>query len=141
MAIQPFVPGNMLEEKLVAAQQGEIDGESFLNSLLESQLFMPIEEEGQQIAGFQRSTTAQPLLLEDAESGQSAIALFTSPERALPVTQGRPGYGGGLMVDLAWIVEKLGGVHPVTINPGWEVGFELDAEVLSAMLGTRREGN
>ena len=44
---------------------------------MDAHLFMPVEDERDQIKGFQRSTRAQPLVVEDEDGGQVLI-LFTS---------------------------------------------------------------
>ena len=126
---EPFEPRNELEEQLLAAQEGRIPGEQFLAALMEAQIFMPVRDNKHGIANLQDSSTATPLTVE-AEGGQQVMVLFTAPERAGDFLQQFPGFGGGLLVEFKWVLEKMGGIYPVSINPNWEVGIDLDGEIL-----------
>ena len=119
-----FIPRNELEEKLLAAMEGRLDGEQFVHELLESQVYMPVRDR-HGIGGLQDSQHAVPLEV-PSESGENAIAVFTSPERAKPVVQGMAEYGGGLLVEFKWILAKLGGGYGIVLNPGWEDGIEME---------------
>ncbi|GAB6043133.1 SseB family protein [Endothiovibrio diazotrophicus] len=123
-----FEPRNALEETLLAAQEGRVPGEQFLQELMAAQLFMPVRDK-HNIGGFQDSATATPLTI-DNDEGQPVMVLFTSPERAGDFLGQFPGYGGGLLVEFKWVLEKMGGLYPVSINPNWEVGIDLDGEIL-----------
>jgi hypothetical protein len=127
-----FEPRNDLERQLVRAQSGEIPPEIFMEELLQSQLFMPIHEK-HQIAGFQSSSSAHPLLLA-GDDGMQAIALFTSPDRAKGFVKDYPGFEGGLLADLKWIVDKTGGGYGLVLNPGWPVGLEMAPEEIQQWL-------
>ena len=81
-----FIPHNDLEEQLVAVHKGILDAETFVTELLDQQLFMPVRDEKDAIQGFQRSTQAEPLVIED-EEGERVLVLFTSPERAKPIVE------------------------------------------------------
>lgn len=121
---EAFEPRNELESKLLAAQEGELDADTFMVELLGAQLFMPVYDE-KRIANFQRSTRAQPLAL-DGDGGSKTLVLFTSPDRARPFVQDHPGYEGGILTDLHWIFEHMGTGFGITLNPGWEVGLDLE---------------
>lgn len=122
-----FIPGNELEKSLLKVQNGEISGEQFLKELLDMELFMPVLEK-HEIAGFSQSKNATPLTIED-ENGQQVVVLFSSPERAKEF----PGYDGGLLTEFKWIIEKIGGSIGIILNPGMDVGFELEAEMLDQL--------
>jgi len=122
-----FIPQNALERDLIAAMNGEIAPDLFLQGLLKSQLFMPVKDAGHA----ERDDLATPLVLEDGEGGQ-ALAMFTSPERAKGFLSAYPDFEGGLLVDIPWALGRMGGGYGVVINPGWETGLELDAETLGA---------
>lgn len=124
-----FTPQNDLERQLIAAQEGGIPPESFIATLVGSEVFMPIYEK-HQIGGLQTQQAAQPLKL-NAEDGSEVLVLFTSPERAKTFVRDYPGYGGGLVVDFSWILEKLGIGFGISLNPGLPVGIELEAEDLA----------
>ena len=130
---QTFTPMNEIEKQLVAAQEGRIDGETFMAELLKSELFMPILEEQSQVENLQTSHTAHPLTLEDEENNQ-VVVLFTSPERGKAFLQEHPGYQGGLLAEFTWILEKLGGGLGLTINPGWDNGFDMSPEMLQQLI-------
>jgi hypothetical protein len=127
-----FNPENELEISLLKAQNGEISGEQFLKDMLDMELFMPVYEK-HEIAGFQATDKAKPLTIED-EDGQNVIVLFTSPDRAKEFVKQFPGYGGGLLAEFKWIIEKIGGGVGVILNPGMDVGLELEAEMLNQLV-------
>ncbi|MDD5330300.1 MAG: SseB family protein [Sulfuricella sp.] len=131
MTSEAFVPKNELEKKLLAAWDGEMLGEEFMRELLVSEVFMPIEND-EVIQGLQRSSSAKPLVLQ-TEEGESLLVVFTSPERAKPFLQDFPGYGGGLLTEFKWILEKMGAGRGVALNPGCEVGFDMEPEMLSQL--------
>src|SRR3989304_9280813 len=64
---------NDIEEKLLAAQEGRLDTEQFMEALLSAQLFMPVHD-GNTVLNIQRSTRAQPLTLE-GEGGVKQLVL------------------------------------------------------------------
>ncbi len=126
-----FKAENELEKKLIDAQSGLIEGETFLKEMLDMQVFMPIMDK-HSIAGFQESKQAMPLSFKD-EEGVEMVVLFTSPERAKEFVKDYPGYEGGLLEDFKWIIEKIGGGYGVILNPGFDVGLELEADMLENM--------
>ena len=128
-----FTAHNDLEEKLVAAQEGRLDSDVFMQQLLDQQLFMPVQDEASEIQGFQLSTEAKPLSIE-AEDGIQVLVLFTSPERAKPFLQDFPDYGGGLLSDFSWILERIGSGVGIAINPGIEFGIDLEPDMVMQMI-------
>ena len=131
---QDFEPANDLERCLLDAQEGRVEPQQFIDTLMGSDVFMPIYE-GQQIGGFAASSQAQPLTLKDEESGEEILVLFTSPERAKAFVRDYPGYGGGLVAEFTWVLEKLGVGFGITLNPGEAVGIELGAQALQQLTG------
>lgn len=131
-----FMPQNDLERQLMAAQEGEIPPESFMVTLVGSEVFMPIYEK-HQIAGLQTQQGAQPLKLQ-GEDGGDVLVLFTSPERAKGFVGDYPGYGGGLVVDFTWILEKLGIGFGISLNPGLPVGIDFEAQDVAQIAGLTR---
>ncbi|MBT9569220.1 MAG: SseB family protein [Thiobacillus sp.] len=128
-----FIPHNALEEQLAAVHAGTLDPETFVLRLLDQQLFMPVRDEKNAIQGFQRSTQAEPLIIED-EDGNRVLAVFTSPERAKPFVEHYPEYGGGILTELSWLLRRIGGGVPIALNPGWEVGMDFDADMTAQLL-------
>lgn len=131
-----FTPQNDLERRLIAAQEGGIPPESFIETLVGSEVFMPIYER-HQIGGLQTQQAAQPLKL-SSEDGSEVLVLFTSPERAKGFVRDYPGYGGGLVVDFTWILDKLGIGYGISLNPGLSVGIELEAQDLAQIAAMAR---
>lgn len=131
MASEAFMPKNELEKKLLAAWEGSMSGDEFMQELLVSEVFLPIEDD-EVMPGVQRSSRAQPLVLE-AEGGARVLAVFTSPDRAKPFLKDFPRYGGGLLTEFKWVLEKMGAGHGVALNPGCEVGFDMEPEMLSQL--------
>ena len=126
-----FHPHNELERQLIAAQEGRIPPEAFLEVLMGSEVFMPIYER-HQIGGLQVNTEAQPLKLQD-EDGREVLVLFTSPERAKAFVRDFPGYGGGLVAEFTWILVKLGVGFGITLNPDQPYGMDFEAQDLAQL--------
>ena len=78
---EDFEPRNELEKSLLSAQNEEISSDDLLNILMNSQVFMPVQDEKPSLLNIQRSARAQPLVL-NAEDGTPILVLFSSPERA-----------------------------------------------------------
>lgn len=134
MTPQPIEPKNELERKLVAAMNGELSGEDFMQELLVEQVFIPIRDDKDDgIAGFQRTTKATPLVVCD-EDGQNILVLFTSPERAKDFLAETPGYSGGLLAEFEWIVERMEPGFAIVVNPGDEFGIDIAPEDVTVML-------
>jgi hypothetical protein len=128
-----FIPHNTLEEQLAAVHAGTLDPETFVMQLIDQQLFMPVRDEKNPIQGFQRSTQADPLIIED-EDGERVLALFTSPERAKPFVEHYPDFSGGLLTEFSWLLRRIGGGVPIALNPGWDIGMDFDAEMIAQLL-------
>lgn len=131
MTNEVFEPKNELEKKLLAAWEGSLSGDEFMHELMGSEVFMPIEDD-RVVEGIQLSTRARPLVL-DAEDGSKVLVLFTSPERAKSFLKDFPGYSGGLLAEFKWVLERVGSGHGVSLNPGYEVGFDMEAEMLEQL--------
>lgn len=130
---EAFKPHNDLETRLVSLQEGRLDGNAFMQTLLDEQLFMPVEDEQNDIEGFQASSKAKPLTLE-TEDGQTVLILFTSPERAKPFVANVPGYNGGLLAEVSWILQRVGSGIGIAINPGHDVGLDLDEDMVAQLI-------
>lgn len=134
-----FTPQNDLERQLLAAQEGRIPPEDFIATLVGSEVFMPIYEK-HQIGGFATDNKAKPLKLQ-GEDGSDVLVLFTNPERAKGFVSNYPGYGGGLVVDFTWILEKLGIGFGITLNPDQEVGIDFQAHDLAQIAAMGDKAN
>lgn len=129
-----FQPKNELEQHLLAAQEGQMDSETFMAHLMTAQVFMPVKDK-YQIANFQGSDRAVPLSV-TTEDGTEVLILFTSPERAKEFLKDFPGYEGGILTDLNWILEKMGVGYGISINPDWDVGIDLEPGMIEQLRGT-----
>ena len=134
MQAQDSEAKNELEQKLLAAINGELPGEDFMNELLTQQIFIPIRDDRDSgIPGFQLTNKATPLVVRD-EEGRNTLVLFTSPERAKEFLVDVPGYSGGLLADFAWIVERMEPGFAIAVNPGLELGMDIEPEDVTQML-------
>ncbi|MGQ9685522.1 MAG: SseB family protein [Thiobacillaceae bacterium] len=125
-------PRNELEKLLAQMHAGELEPENFAKRLLDLQVFMPVKDEKHVIKGFQVSTRAEPLILED-EEGTRVLILFSAPERAKTLTAEMPGYSGGILTEFAWVLRRMGEDVAISINPGDELGFDFDTDMVAMM--------
>lgn len=134
MAKQTIEAKNELEKKLLAAISGNLPGEDFMNELLTQQIFIPIKDDKDSgIPGLQLTNKATPLVIRD-EGDRNILVLFTSPERAKEFLVDVPGYSGGLLADFSWIVERMEPGFAIAVNPGLELGMDIDPEDVTQML-------
>jgi hypothetical protein len=101
-----FEARNELEEKLLAAQEGQLSSDDFMGYLLDTQVFMPVKD-SIGIEGFTSSDKAIPLTLK-TEDNIEVLILFTSPDRAKEFVHEFPGYEGGLLAEFSWVLERNG---------------------------------
>ena len=123
-----FLARNELEEKLLAAQEGLLPGDEFLQYLIATQVFMPVKDPNG-IAGVTASDKALPLTLK-TEDGAEILVLFTSPERAKGFLEDYPGFDGGLLAEFHRVLERTGSGIGISINPDWPVGMDLEPEMV-----------
>ena len=126
-----FEARNELEQKLMAAQEGSLAEDEFMDYLLETQVFMPVRD-SIGITGFTGSNKAIPLTL-NTEDAVEVLVLFTSPERAKRFVQDYPGYEGGLLVEFKWVLERTGSGVGISINPNWPVGMDMEPEMVQRL--------
>lgn len=122
-------PKNDLERQMEALHAGQMAPESFFQSLLGQQVFIPVRDEDHGIANFQASQKAVPLSLE-AEDGTQVLILFTSPERAKEFLSQFPGFTGGILESFRWVLQKMGGGYGVSINPDSDQGVDLEPDAV-----------
>lgn len=125
-------PRNELEKLLAQMHAGELEPENFAKRLLDLQVFMPVKDDKHVIKGFQASTKAEPLILED-EEGTRVLILFSAPERAKTLTAEVSGYSGGILTEFAWVLRRMGEDVAISINPGDELGFDFDCDMVAMM--------
>ena len=127
-------PRNDVERLLNDLNEGRLEPEDFAKQLLDQQVFMPVQDEKHQIAGFQLSTKAQPLVIED-EEGNRVLVTFSTPELAKVLKEDFPNYSGGLLTEVSWIVRRMGAGMGLSINPGMEPGFDFDPDMVAMLVG------
>ncbi|MDO8596282.1 MAG: SseB family protein [Sulfuricaulis sp.] len=128
-------PRNELEKQLLAAQEGRITSDDLLKILMNSQVFMPVQDEKAPVLNIQRSNRAQPLVL-SAEDGTPVLVLFSSPERAKPFIEDLPGFQGGILEPFTWVLENMGSNYGIALNPGSELGFDMEPETVADLAGS-----
>lgn len=128
----PFEPRNDVERLLAEMLAGTVEPEDFAQRLMDMQVFMPVKDEKHQIAGFQRSTQAEPLVLED-DDGNRALIVFTGPDRAKDFLAEFPDYGGGLLAEFAWILRRMSADIGIALNPGLDAGFDFDPGMVAML--------
>ena len=124
---------NELEKQLHAAQVGDSPSDVFMKQLIASQVFMPVIDDPT-VGGIQRSTHAQPLVVQD-DSGINALVLFTSPDRAKSFLEANyPDFKGGLLTEFTWVLEKMDTGFGIMINPGDELGIDIEPELVQQLV-------
>jgi len=126
-----FEARNELEEKLLAAQNGQLSSDEFMEYLMENQVFMPVKD-SIGIEGFTSSDKAVPLTLK-TEDGLDVLILFTSPDRSKEFVQDFPGYDGGLLAEFKWVLERTGSGIGISINPNWSVGMDFEPGMIEQL--------
>jgi len=128
-------PRNALEEQLLAAQEGRIDSDALLKTLMTAQVFLPVQDEKAPVLNIQRSTRASPLVL-SGEDDTPVLVLFSSPERARPFLEDFPGFSGGILESFTWVLENLGSGYAIALNPGSELGFDMEPQTVADLVGS-----
>ncbi len=130
---------NELEQKLLAAMNGELSSDDFMHALMTQQIFIPIKDDRDSgIIGFQHTTKATPLVIQD-EEGINILVLFTSPERAKHFLADTPGYSGGLLENFSWIVERMEPGFAIAVNPGIDLGIDIEPDNVTEMVALLSE--
>lgn len=128
-----FEPRNDIERLLAEVLAGTVEPDDFAQRLMDMQVFMPVKDEKHQIAGFQLSTKADPLVLED-DDGNRALIVFTGPDRAKDFLADFPGYSGGLLTEFSWILRRMSADIGIALNPGLDAGFDFDPAMVAMLV-------
>jgi SseB protein N-terminal domain len=127
-------PRSDIERLLLEMQDGGLAPELFAKQLLDQQVFMPVKDDKHAIKGFQTSTQATPLVLED-EEGTQVLILFSTPERAKGFLAEFPDYHGGVLTEFSWVLRRMAEGLGISLNPGDDLGYDFDTDMV-AMLAT-----
>jgi len=131
---ESFEAKNDLEQKLLAAMNGELSSDDFMRELMAGQVFMPVKDDADSgIKGFQRTTRATPLVVHDGD-GNNILVVFTSPERAKGFLADYPDFTGGLLTEFTWVLERMEPGFSIAVNPGLEAGIDVEPEIITQML-------
>ena len=114
-----------LESSLSAARDGEKSIAEFLEELFQSQIVVLLDKEIGENGHWNPS--AVPLILSDP-AGISMLAIFTSLDRAAPWVTQYPSHPHALLVDFSWVVKGIRNDVGIAINPGYELGAEINPE-------------
>lgn len=128
----PTASRTPIDELLATMHAGELEPDDFAKRLLDQSVFMPVRDEKHRIAGFQASTKAEPLVVED-EDGNRVLILFAAPERAKAFVTAYPDYGGGLVTEFAWVLRRMGAGIGIALNPGEDLGMDFDPEMVAML--------
>lgn len=115
-------PRNELEKQLLAAQEDRISSDDLLKILMDSQVFMPVQDE-------------KPLVLA-AEDETPVLVLFSSPERAKSFIKDFPGFEGSILEPFTWVLENMGSGYGIALNPGSELGVDMEPETVADLAGS-----
>lgn len=131
---------NPLEALLLEFHAGKLEPEDFARRLLAEQVFLPVRDDKRNIGGLQSSTLADPLVV-SVEAGERVLVLFSDPARARDFLAHFPGYGGGILIEFAWVLRRMGAGLSISINPDQEPGFDLDPEMVAMLAALLPEEN
>jgi len=119
-----FIPSNELEKHLVQAQKGELEMDQLIHQLFTNQVVILLDEAPETDVW---DDSLAPLILGNP-AGDRALAVFSSPDRAIPVSQQTQTFEHALLVDFASILNGVPSDAGLVINPAWSVGFEIPAQ-------------
>jgi hypothetical protein len=117
-----FHPSNELERALVQAQARTMSVDDFFARLLASQAVLLLDKEVPE-SGWDNGIS--PLVLVSPRGG-NVLAIFTSVERATPMSQNSNTHKYALLVDFRWILKGVTPGLGIAVNPGWGVGLEIE---------------
>ena len=126
-------PQNALERAILSFHRGEVDAEAFAHSLPPMEVFVPVKGDQSPVGELQFSTRLEPLILSD-EEGVQVLILFTSPERSVGFLRNFSGFRGGMTTALEWMLRRVGEDVGIAINPGHDLGLDLDPEMIRALV-------
>lgn len=118
-----FHPSNELERALVQAQARTMSVDDFFARLLGSQVAILLDKEVPE-SGWNNGIS--PLVLVSPRAGNNVLAVFTSVDRATPMSQNSNTHKYALLVDFRWVLKGTTPGLGIVVNPGWPVGVEIE---------------
>ena len=117
-----FSPLNDLEHAFRSVRAGEARLAAFMDTLLQAQVFVLLDQDPGPEGNWHE--TASPLVLNNHQ-GVPVLAIFTAPERAIPMAGQFPAFAYGLLIDFAWLLQRITAGAGLVINPGTLIGMEM----------------
>lgn len=117
-----FLLLNDLESVFRSVRSGEAPVAAFMEALLAAQVFVLLDKDPGPEGDWDES--ASPLVL-NSHQGGAVLAIFTAPERAIAMTSQFPTFAYGLLIDFAWLLQRISAGAGLVINPGTLIGMEI----------------
>lgn len=130
MNADTLIPLNELEAVLDAVRSGNAPVSSFMDALVAGDIFVLLDKDLGPEGKWDDS--ASPLVLSN-HLGTPVLAVFTAPERAIPMASQFPAFGYGLIIQCAWILARVSQGIGVVINPGTLFGMEVPPSVVQGL--------
>jgi hypothetical protein len=73
-----------------------------------------------------------PLVL-SGSTGAPMLAIFTSLDRATPMSTAFSDYRFALLVEFRWLLQRVADGVGLVVNPGWHVGLEMPPSGVAQM--------
>jgi hypothetical protein len=123
-----FVPANDLEQRLLDARAGTIASSAFLDTLLESPVFVLLDKDPGPSGSWDASTS---LLVLNNAAGLPLVAMFTAPAHSVAWHKRFPRFEFGMLVEFRFLLQGIGDGVGIVLNPGLEVGAELKPDAIA----------
>lgn len=124
-----FSPMNELEQRMVAAHQGELSQDALVHHLLDSQIVVLLDQDIPD-TGWHDDIS---LMMLNNPSGSPVLAVFTTLERALPWSGPESPFKFAIHTDCGWLVQRMAPDIGMAVNPGSQLGFELPASAIEQL--------
>ena len=127
-------PKNRLEEALIAMRTRKIETTRFLEELFNSQIYVLPQAKDLVSSSEKVTLSKSPTLFCMNYPEYSAIALYTSPERAKPTCDLHPDFRYATEVHAGDFLSSLKGDFGLVINPYWDVNVEWSNQQVARIL-------
>lgn len=117
-----FLPLNDLEHVFRSVRAGEAPVAAFMDALLRAKVFVLLDQDPGPEGNWHES--ASPLVLNNHQ-GAPVLAIFTAPERAIAMASQFPAFAYGLLIDFAWLLQRINAGAGLVVNPGTLIGMEM----------------
>ncbi|HET8901276.1 MAG TPA: SseB family protein [Holophagaceae bacterium] len=125
-----FTPANPLEEALLGSQQDEASEKAFIALLMESEVGVLLDKP--LLADGAWDPEAAPLVM-NRPGGFPALAVFTSPGRAVAAGVHSNTYQNGKALPFRALLRGTQPALGLVVNPGSLVGFDMKPEQVAEL--------